>query len=83
MSTAAAEVSLDSFWQIAENMLTVRAVVLLVGLAVVTVQACANLRTNTDSVAHLDSLDLAANLDSPADDLVANAERHGSIAPAA
>jgi hypothetical protein len=68
---------------IAKDELTVRAVVLLVGLAVVAVQACPDLGTNTDSVANLDSLDFAANLDSSANDFVANTERHGSIAPAA
>lgn len=66
---------------LAKDSHTTRAVVLLVGLAVVAVQARPDLRTNTNSVADLDGLDIAANLDSSANDLVANAKRHGSIAP--
>jgi hypothetical protein len=59
-----------------------RAVVLLVCLAVVALQAGSDLRANTNSVADLNSLYIIADLDSASDNLVANAKRHGSIAPA-
>jgi hypothetical protein len=62
---------------------TLRAVVLLIRFAVVTLQARPDLCTDTNSVTDLDSLDIVADLDSPADDLVANAQRHRSVSPAA
>ena len=67
----------------AESVDGVRTVVLLVGLAVGAGQVCLNLRTDTDTVTFLDGLDILANPDSLANDLVANAERHRSITPAA
>lgn len=58
-----------------------RTVVLLVSLAVDALQASLDLRTTTDSVANLHGLDILADLDSSANDLVANAKRHGSLTP--
>ena len=52
--------------------LTIGAVVLLVSLAVAALQAGADLSANTDSVADLDSLHVFADLESSANDLVAN-----------
>jgi len=40
------------------------------------------LSTNADSVADLDGLHVFADLDSAADDLVADTERHRSLTPA-
>jgi hypothetical protein len=40
------------------------------------------LSTNADSVADLDGLHVFADLDSAADDFVADTERHGSLTPA-
>jgi len=62
---------------------SVRAVVLLVRLAVCASQVCLNLRTNTDAVADLDGFDCITDLHGLADHLVADAERKGCIAPAA
>lgn len=62
--------------------LTLGAVVLLISLAVYTGQVGLDLRANTDPVANLDGLDIFADLDSSADNLVTNAERHRSLAPA-
>jgi hypothetical protein len=62
--------------------LTIGAVVLLVSLAVAALEARADLSANTDSVADLDSLHVFADLESAANDLVADTERHGSITPA-
>lgn len=58
-----------------------RAVVLLVGLAVDALQASLDLRTTTDSVTNLHGLDILADLNSSANHLVANAKRHGSLTP--
>jgi hypothetical protein len=64
------------------KVLTIGAVVLLVSLAVVALEARADLSANTDSVADLDSLHVFADLESAANDLVADTERHRSITPA-
>ena len=56
----------------------------MVGLAVVTCKICANLGAYTGPVANLEVLDLGADLDDFADDLMAYAEREGNVvAPAA
>lgn len=61
---------------------TVRAVVLLVGLAVAAVQVGADLSTAADSVANLDRLDVFADLDSLSNDLVADTDGQRAVAPA-
>lgn len=61
----------------------VGAVVLLVSLAVVAGQVCADLSSYADTVADLDGLDRLADLDGTADDLVAGYDRQGCFAPAA
>ena len=66
----------------ARNGPTIGAVVLLVSLAVAAFEARADLSANTDSVADLDSLHVFADLESAANDLVADTERHRSVAPA-
>jgi len=67
----------------AESVDGIRAVVLLVGLAVGAGQVGLNLRTDTDTVTFLDGLHVLADPDSLANDLVADAERHRSVTPAA
>ena len=61
----------------------VGAIVLLVCLAVLARQVGADLRTNTHAVADLDGLHVLADLDSLADDLVADANGERAAAPAA
>lgn len=63
--------------------LTVCAVVFLVSLAVAAVQVGLDLGTDTDAVADLDSLDVLADLDGLANDLVADANGERALAPAA
>lgn len=57
----------------------VRAVVLLIGLTLVASKIGTDLSTNTSTVANLDVLDLAADLDDLADDFVAYAERKRDV----
>lgn len=57
----------------------VGAVILLVGLAIVAREVGTNLSSNTNSVSNLDVLDLKADLDSFANDLVAYAKRKRNI----
>lgn len=56
-------------------------VILLVCLAVVAGQVGLDLCTDTDSVANLDCLDVLSNLDSLADNLVANADWCWNLTP--
>ncbi|KAI7197850.1 alcohol dehydrogenase [Hortaea werneckii] len=67
----------------AESVDGIRAVVFLVGLAVGAGQVSLNLRTDTDTVTFLDGLHVLADPDSLANDLVADAERHRGVTPAA
>lgn len=67
----------------AECVNAVGAVVLLIRLAVVASQVCADLRTDTDTVADFDGLDVFANLDRLAYHLVADADGQWAVAPAA
>jgi len=62
--------------------LTVCAVVLLVSLAVATVQVGLDLSTNTDAVADFNRLDVLADFDGLAYYLVANANWQWALAPA-
>ena len=73
----------DHFPDVLRYPLTLRAVVLLIRLAVDAVQVGADLSTNTNSVADLDSLHIFANLDGLADDLVADADGQWALAPTA
>lgn len=59
------------------------AVVLVISLARAAVQARPDLRANTDAVADVDALDIRADADGVADDLVADDERELGLAPAA
>lgn len=59
-----------------------RAVVLVVTLALRALQAGPDLGSNANTVTLLDGLDLGADLDGFADDLVAYADGQGSTAPA-
>lgn len=59
------------------------AVVLVIALALRALQASPHLSANADAVALLDRLDLGADLDGLADDLVAYADGQGRTAPAA
>ena len=61
------------------NRLTVGAVVLLVGLAVVAGKIGANLSTGSHTVADLVLGDLASDLDDAANDLVSYAERERNV----
>lgn len=58
-----------------------RAVVLVLVLAVLALHARPDLSTNTDSVALLELGDLVANSQDLADDLVTDTEREGSVTP--
>jgi len=60
----------------------VGAVILLVGLAKLTLQTCLDLSTNANAISHLDGCHLVSDLDSLADDLVADANWQWAIAPA-
>jgi hypothetical protein len=58
------------------------AVILVVALALLALQARPNLRSNTDTVPNLDAGHLVADLDSMANDLVSNADGKRNLAPA-
>lgn len=58
------------------------AIVLVVRLALLTLQARPNLRTATDTVADLASCDLRSDLDGLAYDFVANADWESGFTPA-
>ena len=62
--------------------LTIRAVVLLVSLALITVQVGLDLGTDTHTVANLDRLDVFADFDGLTNDLVADTDRERALAPA-
>jgi hypothetical protein len=53
----------------------------LIRLAVFAGQICANLRTNTDTVADFNGLHILANFDRFADDFVAHADGKRTITP--
>lgn len=59
------------------------AVILLVRLAELTLQACLNLCTHTNAVTNLDGRHLVADLDGLADDFVADADWKGAFSPPA
>lgn len=58
-----------------------RAVVLIVSLAELALQAGTDLSTNTNTVSNLDGCHLVADLDSLADDFVANADWKRAFTP--
>jgi hypothetical protein len=58
------------------------AVVLVIALALLALQARPDLSSNTHAVSDLDAGDLVTDLDSVANDLVANADRKRNFAPA-
>jgi hypothetical protein len=58
------------------------AVVLVIALALLALQTRPDLSANTHAVSDLDAGDLVADLDSMANDLVANADRKRNFAPA-
>ena len=60
-----------------------RAIVLVVALALLALQARPDLSTNAASVTNFDCLDFGANLDGLTDYFMANTDRHRSLAPPA
>ena len=58
------------------------AVVLIVALAIPTLQASPDLSAHANSVANLDSLDLGTDLYRVTNDFMTDADRKGSFAPA-
>ena len=60
-----------------------RTIVLIVTLALWALQASPDLSANTNSIADLSCLDFGSDLDSTADNFVADADRERSFTPAA
>ena len=61
----------------------IRTIILLIGLADLTLKARTDLRSHTNAVSDLHGRDLVPNFDRFADDFMTDADRKGTLAPAA